>query len=90
MLRLVGWNALFLVAGLSLIGVAGETYFRLRTPFVENVHPYVWSPTVGSVLTPNAEVRHTNGLDFWTISAELWLAATATRFHRASSSNSAR
>ena len=67
-LRLVGWNALFLVAGLALIGVAGETYFRLRTPFVENVHPYVWSPTVGSVLTPNAEVRHTNGLDFWTIS----------------------
>ena len=67
-LRLVGWNALFLVAGLSLIGVAGETYFRLRTPFVENVHPHVWSPTVGSVLTPNAEVRHTNGLDFWTIS----------------------
>ena len=67
-LRLIGWNALILFGGLALIGVAGETYFRLRTPFVENVHPHVWSPTVGSVLTPNAEVRHTNGLDFWTIS----------------------
>ena len=67
-LRLVGWNALFLVAGLALIGVVGETYFRLRTPFVENVHPYAWSPTVGGIFTPNAEVRHTNGLDFWTIS----------------------
>ncbi len=67
-LRLVGWNALFLLAGLALIGVAGETYFRLRTPFVGKVHPYSWSPTVGVIFTSNAEVRHTNGLDFWTIS----------------------
>ena len=29
-LRLVGWNALFLVAGLALIGVVGEAYFRLQ------------------------------------------------------------
>ena len=65
-LRLVGWNALFLVAGLVLIGVAGEMYFRLRAPFVENVHPFAWSPTVGGTYQPNAEVRHTNGLDFWT------------------------
>ena len=65
-LRLVGWNALFLVAGLALIGVVGETYFRWRTPFVESVHPNAWSPTAGRVYTPNAEVRHTNGLDFWT------------------------
>ena len=34
-LRLVGWNALFLVAGLALIGVVGEMYFRLRAPFLE-------------------------------------------------------
>ena len=65
-LRLAGWNALFLVAGLALIGVVGEAYFRLRAPFVENVHPYAWSPTVGGIFTPNMEVRHTNGLDFWT------------------------
>ena len=65
-LRLVGWNALFLVAGLALIGVVGEAYFRWRTPFVESVHPNAWSPTAGRVYTPNAEVRHTNGLDFWT------------------------
>ena len=32
-LRLAGWNALFLVAGLALIGVVGEAYFRLRAPF---------------------------------------------------------
>ena len=67
-LRLIGWNALLLVAGLALIGVVGETYFRLRAPFVVNVHPNAWSPTVGELYKPNAEVRHTNGLDFWTIS----------------------
>ncbi len=67
-LRLVGWNALFLLAGLALIGVVGETYFRLRVPFMESDHPYAWSPTVGYIFKPNAEVRHTNGLDFWTIS----------------------
>ena len=65
-LRLVGWNALFLVAGLALIGVVGEAYFRLTVPFVENVRPYAWSPNVGGRFAPNAEVRHTNGLDFWT------------------------
>ena len=67
-LRLIGWNALFLVAGLALIGVVGEAYFRLRVPFVEPYAPYAWSPTVGGIFTPNAEVRWTNGLDFWTIS----------------------
>ena len=65
-LRLVGWNVLFLVAGLALIGVIGEMYFRLRVPFADNIYPHLWSPTVGGIYKPNAEVRHTNGLDFWT------------------------
>ena len=65
-LRLVGWNALFLVAGLTLIGVVGETYFRLRAPFLEIDAPRAWSPTIGRIFTPNAEVRWTNRLDFWT------------------------
>ena len=67
-LRLVGWNALFLLAGLALIGIIGEMYFRRRAPFVKNVHPHAWSPTVGGIFAPNAEVHHTNGIDFWTIS----------------------
>ena len=67
-LRLVGWNTLLLVAGVALIGVVGETYFQLRTPFVEPYAPYSWSPTVGNIFRPNAEARWTNGLDFWTIS----------------------
>ena len=65
-LRLAGWNVLFLVAGLALIGVAGEAYWRLRVPFVESDAPYDWSPIVGTIFTPNAEARWTNGLDFWT------------------------
>ena len=65
-LRLVGWNALFLFGGLALIGVVGEMYFRLRVPFAENIYPNFWSSTVGGIYKPNAEVRHTNGLDFWT------------------------
>ena len=65
-LRLVGWNVLFLVAGLALIGVVGEMYFRLRAPFLESGIPYAWSPTIGRIYTPNAEVRSTNRLDFWT------------------------
>ena len=51
-LRLVGWNVLFLVAGLALIGVVGETYFRLRAPFLEIDASYVWSPTVGGNIHP--------------------------------------
>ena len=65
-LRLVGWNVLFLVAGLALIGVVGEMYFRLRAPFLESDASFVWFPTVGRISTPNAEMRWTNGLDFWT------------------------
>ena len=64
-LRLVGWNVLFLVAGLTLIGVVGEMYFRLRAPFLESYAPRAWSPTIGRIFTPNAEVRRTNRLDFW-------------------------
>ena len=65
-LRLVGWNTLFLVAGLALIGVVGEMYFRLRAPFLEVDASFAWSPTIGAIYTPNAEARWTNRLDFWT------------------------
>ena len=65
-LRLVGWNALFLFGGLALIGVVGETYWRLRAPFGETFRPYAWSPNVGAIYKPHADVRWTNHLDFWT------------------------
>ncbi len=65
-LRLIGWNALFLFGGLALIGVVGETYWRLRAPFGETFRPYAWSPNVGAIYKAHADVRWTNHLDFWT------------------------
>ena len=65
-LRLVGWNALFLLGGLALIGVVGETYWRLRAPFGETFRPYAWSPNIGAIYKAHADVRWTNHLDFWT------------------------
>ena len=64
-LRLVGWNALFLVLGLALIGVVGEMYFRLRAPFLKVDASFAWFSTIGRIYTPNTEARWTNRLDFW-------------------------
>ena len=61
-LRLAGWNALFLVAGLALLGVVGETYWRLRAPFGETFRPYAWSPSVGGIYKAHTDVRYTNGI----------------------------
>ncbi len=64
-LRLIGWNALILIAGLALIGAVGEAHWRLRAPFMERVVPKIWSPTAGRLHAPKAETRFTNYLDFW-------------------------
>ena len=64
-LRLVGWNVLFLIAGLALIGVVGEAYFRLTVPSLKTKLPVIWSPTVGLTYKRDAEVYYTNSLDFW-------------------------
>ena len=37
-LRVAGWNALPLMAGLVLIGLAGEAWLRSTVPFKETVH----------------------------------------------------
>lgn len=67
-LRVAGWNALVLAAGLTLIGSASEAWLRLTVPFMENLIPWQFTPRVGYLMKPNAEVRYTNKLDFWTIS----------------------
>ena len=67
-LRLVGWTALFSVAGLALIAVAGEVYFRLTVPFMVTDEPVAFMPKVGRTRAPHAEIRYTNRLDFWTVS----------------------
>ena len=64
-LCLAGWNALWLVAGLVLIG---EGWARLTAPFSTSVAPQVFVPGVGMLLPPDTEIRWTNGLDFWTVS----------------------
>lgn len=65
-LRLVGWNAATLIAGLVLIGLVGELWLRSTVPFRKQEPPRVFVPEVGVMLPPNTEVRWTNGLDFWT------------------------
>ena len=67
-LSLVGWNASFLFAGLVAAAAAGEAWFRLTTPFMTAHAPSRFIPGVGLSREPGAEVRWTNGLDFWTVS----------------------
>ena len=65
--RLAGWNAALVLAGLALVAVAGEAYLRLSGAFVASALPLRFVPGVGLLYEPHAEVRHTNGLDYWTI-----------------------
>ena len=67
-LRRVAWNASLLLAGLALIGLAGEAWLRLTTPFVGRHYPKQFVPGVGVLGKPDSEVRWTNGLDYWTVS----------------------
>ena len=67
-LRLAGWNVLLLVAGLALIGLAGEVWRRATVPFASSHRPLVFVPDVGEMLPPDTEIRWTNQLDFWTVS----------------------
>ena len=67
-LRLIGWNALLLVAAVALAALAGEAWFRLTVPFMSSTLPLEFVPNVGYLWPPNTEIRHTNGLDFWNVS----------------------
>ncbi len=67
-LRVVGWNLVLVVAGIAGILIAGDLYFWLTMPFTQPYLPRLFDPRVGSIYEPNAEVRYTNGLDFWTVS----------------------
>ena len=68
MLRLLGWNALLLLAGVVLITIAGEAYFRLTVPFAVSSSRREFVPNVGFLWPPNTELRFTNQLDFWNVS----------------------
>ena len=59
---------MFILAGLLLIALAGESYFRLTVPFSDS--PAVSErllPGVIRLQKPNEELRFTNDLDYWTV-----------------------
>ena len=59
---------MFILAGLLLIALAGEAYFRLTVPFSDS--PDVSErllPGVIRLQKPNEELRFTNDLDYWTV-----------------------
>ena len=59
-LRIAAWNALFIVAPLLLIALAGEAYFRLTRPFINTSAPSRFVDGVGIIREPNAELRYAN------------------------------
>ena len=60
---MAAWNAVFIISGLFLITLAGEAYFRLTRPFIENIIPYRFVDGVGAIRKPNAELRYANWRD---------------------------
>ena len=65
---IVGWNLLLAAACVAVILIAGEIYTRTTVPFTDSHRPLQFARKVGFVLEPGAEMRRTNGLDFWTVS----------------------
>ena len=68
--RLIGWNALVLFVLLALAAGGAEVYLRLTgPPFIGvNVLPVRMVPGVGVIRPPHAEIRYTNGEEFWQVS----------------------
>lgn len=53
-------------AALLTIGIAGEIYLRLFSPFIHSSRPMRFVPAVGMVVEPGVQVRHTDGQHYWT------------------------
>ena len=66
--RWIGWNAFLLSVGLALVVGVAEAWLRVTTPFMHSIVPRYFHPRAGLILKPNAEIRWTNGLDYWTTS----------------------
>ena len=66
---MAAWNALFIIAGLLLIALVGEAYFRSTIPFIHGHIPNQFVDGVGAILAPNSQVRIGNWLaDLWVVS----------------------
>ncbi len=65
----VGGNVLLFALTWAFIAVVGEVWLRLlQRPFQHKSRPTHFVPKVGWMIKPNAEVRATNRLDYWTVS----------------------
>ena len=60
---MAAWNAAFIIAGLLLIAVVGEAYFRLTKPFIADSIPFQFVDDVGVIREPNTELRYANWND---------------------------
>ena len=67
-LRVAGWNAVLIAAGLALLAGTGELWLRSHASFMTSNAPSAFVPGVGVLGRPGAEVRATNRLDFWQVS----------------------
>ena len=68
LLRVIGWNAVFIIAGVGGILLAKELYHWQTMPFTDPFVSTRFRPGVGLVIEPNTEIRWTNRLDYWTVS----------------------
>ena len=66
--KVLAGNWLLIIACLTVIAGVGEAWLRLTEPFVHSRFPQRFAPQAGLLGQPNAEVRWTNGADFWTVS----------------------
>lgn len=67
--RALAWNAILVIAGAVLVAAVAEACIRVRAPFLETVLPRRDDVAqVGPLHTPGAEVRYTNGFDYWVVS----------------------
>lgn len=58
-------SALIVVMTVIVSFGAAEAYLRTTSPFVAPIWPSRFDPTIGFKFEPGAEVRWTNGVDFW-------------------------
>lgn len=66
--RLAAGNGAALAGLLLVVGLAAEGALRLAAPFGSWRTPLRFVPGAGFLAEPGAELRATNGLDFWTVS----------------------
>lgn len=65
--RVVLVNIGLVMAGLSLVFIAGEIYFRLSYPFWNSQSRTHFVPSVGFLYMPNTDVIYTDRDEFWAV-----------------------